>query len=215
MRALATLVFMALLLFTVAIRSNAATTLTIGQTFGSKETIHDNHFFYFDSQSLSNFYFNLIYIKKIEVSLEFQSGDTDFYYSSHRMEFSNSKLGYPVWDHQNFLAFVTAGYMRYVREYISDSQGFMTGIDVIYVAGENLYLGLDIQYSLLGASYKRQYPAYIELPMDLMSVKLKVQYTFTDNIGLVASVHWLRFDANGGYIAEDVLMPSLGVIYRF
>lgn len=210
MKKIFTLVLMVMVLFSIAIKTNAATTLFIGSSLGARETASDIYF----PGELSNIGMNLTYIKKIEISFEFQRGETTLS-SKYNTEFGDFKIGYPVMDNEDYLMFLTAGYMRYVREKLSESQGFMLGADLIAIASDNFYVELDFQYSLFGASYRRQTPINTELPMDQISAKLKTQFILTDNLGLVANFHLIHFDANGGFIVEEVFIPSLGVIYRF
>lgn len=214
MKKILPLVIFLVIFFTIAKEANAVTTLYVGKTFSSKETVADTTIPNLYSGELSNPVINLTYIKKIELVFEFQKGESNYYWP-HSMEYSNIKVGYPIVDEKGGLIFITAGYLNFKRDQLTEARGFMLGVDLISIAMDNLYAGLDIQYSLFGASYRRNYPTSLELPLDQLSLKIKAQYILTDHLGLIVNLQWLHFDANNGLIVEDIVTPSLGVVFRF
>jgi hypothetical protein len=199
---------------TLAKEANATTTLFMGGTFGGAETITDNTIPNTYSGGISSSVINITYIKTIEVVFEWQNGATNYNWLLP-MEYGNFKIGYPIVDEKSGLIFITAGYQNVKRDQLTEAKGVMLGMDVIAVAADNFYAGLDVQYSLFGATYRRIYPFLLELPMDQFTLKLKAQYIMTDHLGLVVNFQWLHFDANNGLIKDDILIPSAGLIFRF
>lgn len=194
--------------------ANATTTLYLGGNIGAGETIADGTVPALYSGGLSNFVFNITHIKKIEIVLEYQKGATNYYWPLST-EYSNIRIGYPIVNEKAGLIFITAGYQNFKREQLTEARGFMIGMDLIVAAAENFYAGVDLQFSPFAASYRRTYPYYLDLPMEQLTLKIKLQYAVTDRIGLMANLQWLYFDANHGLIVENIITPSVGLIFRF
>lgn len=214
MKKILTLVFFVVILLAITKEADATATLYVGGTIGGKETVTDNDSINYYSGRLSNTVINYTYIKKIEFCVESQIGESGYYWR-RGMTLGNIKIGYPVMDEKSTLVFVTVGYLNCKRNALDETGGYMLGADLVTVATDNFYVSMDFQYSLFGATYRRTYPLFLELPVAQLSVKMKAQYILTDHLGLVLNLHWMHFDVNDGFIVEDILTPSFGVIYRF
>lgn len=206
------IVFLVLTL-TVAKAANAATTLFLGGNIGGGEMITDRTIPAIYNGNISNSVVNLTYIKNIEFVLEYQNGRTNYYWPLPA-EYGNIRIGYPIVDEKAGLIFLTVGYQYYKRDQLTEVRGFMVGMDLIVVATDNFYAGLDFQVSPMGATYRRIYPYHLDLPMDQLTVKIKAQFILTDHIGLMANLQWFHFDANNGLIQEHILTSSAGLVFR-
>ena len=194
--------------------ARATTTLFLGGNIGGGESVTDGTIPALYTGEHTDSVVNITYIKRIELVLEYQKG-TSRYYFPVSQELSIFKIGYPIVDEKTGLVFLTIGYQNFKRDHLTEARGFMVGLDLYAVASDNFFAGVDVQYSLTGAEYKRFYPYFLDLSMDQLSVKLKLQYTITEHIGLMANFQWFQFNTGNGLITENIISPSVGVVYRF
>jgi hypothetical protein len=214
MKKLLPFVVFLVILLTVAREASATTTIYFGRTLGGSEMVADATMASLYSHGLNNSVFNFTYIKKIELVIDYQKGETNYYWPCP-LEYGNVKIGYPILEEKNGLIFITGGYQNLKRENLTEARGFMMGVDLIVVASDDFYAELDLQYSIFGAIYRRIYPSHIDCPMDQITFKLKTQFILSDHFGLVANVQWLKLDVNNGLITEELFTPSFGIVYRF
>jgi hypothetical protein len=230
MKKLMVLMLLLIALLTISQATLASTTLFLGKTFAGNGTSNDygSPTYQSNSANISDSvidFTDITEIKKIKIDVDYEFGDFNYNSSAPTtLGLWDSQVGFPAIVNDKGLVYVTVGTLNYT-EYSQanpkhEVNGYMLGLDLICTPTDKFQFEIDLQHSCLGSTSKLSYgnpgTNTLDSTPDLTALKVKLQYTLTDNFGL--AVHYRLLDykvKNPADTAVNMDTTSLGLIYRF
>jgi hypothetical protein len=224
-------VILVIALFAVTIPSYAITTLYLGDCVGGNGSSNDYH----DMNTFQNNpgdinsrvieFTNISENKKIKIDVDYETGDFKYILGPPSFGMLDLKVGFPCIIKDKGLVYFTVGLLNY-NEFSQnypkhELNGNMLGFDIIATPSDRFQLEVNLQRSILGGSAKLYYDPLNpnttkDSSSELTVFKLKLQYIFTDNLGLAIQYRVMECNVTD-FMADavDVNSTALGFVYRF
>lgn len=206
------------MLLAVSKVSHAATTILLGRDFESNGKININGIG--DSGYIDNTLISLTYVRKVKLVISNQFGEFNGNSGREHLELFDIQVGYPVVNDQSGIFYLTltgikySGFLNYYSPYIDkhEADGRLIGFEMVGFPTEKVQFELGLHRAING-SYRVN---FINSSLDMILLKLKVQYQLTDNLGLVIFTQLRDFDSKSDTtdLSEKIRTTVIGFAYR-
>lgn len=209
------LVLILIMLFTFSKVTRATTTVFLGRTVEGHGEI--DYYGLNDSSHIESDLVSLSYVKKVKFVITNQSGEFYGNNGKDHMESLDIEVGYPLYNDKKGLLYFTLtsiNYSGYKNNFITthEADGGLVGFEVVGIPSDKVQFEFG-WHGAIGGSYRINAD---NLPLELMLLKFKLQYTLTDNLGLILYCQLKDFNNNDNTYkrSETINTTVIGFIYR-